>query len=240
MDTLELFDVSGLQRVLCIVAHPDDMEYGGSAAVAEWTSQGIEVSYLLLTAGEAGIRDLAPEETAPLRAHEQRTACDIVGASALTILDLPDGLVEHSIETRRRIAREIRIARPDAVVTMTWHLDAGWGLNHADHRATGLAVVDAIRDADNPWLYREQIVGEGLEAWKTSWLLAMMHDPDRALAVSEPSVERGIRSLEAHRAYLAALADHPAPRDLITGVLRAGGERSGVPYALPVRAYPMG
>ena len=240
MDTLELFDPAEIRRVLCIVAHPDDMEYGGSAAVAEWTSRGIEASYLVLTGGEAGIRDRDRAEVGPLRADEQRAACDAVGVEQLTILDLPDGLVEHSIETRRLIAREIRRVRPDAILTMTWNLDAGWGLNHADHRATGLSVVDAIRDADNPWLFREQITNEGLDACIALWLLVMMHDPGHAIEVSQQSMERGIRSLEAHRAYLAALPDHPAPSDLITGVLTGGGERAGVPYALPVHAYRMG
>lgn len=239
MASLQLFDPVGIKRVLCIVAHPDDMEYGGSAVAAEWAEQGIEVTYLLLTAGEAGIRGLSPEQTARLRAAEQREACDIVGVDQLTILDLADGLVEHSIETRRRIAREIRATRPDAIITMTWKLQAGWGLNHADHRATGLSVVDAIRDADNPWLFREQIEGERLEAWKTEWLLVMMHDSEQAIPVSEESLERGVRSLEAHRVYLDALSDHQKPRDLITGVLRGGGEAAGVPYALPIRAYPM-
>ncbi|MGO3146609.1 MAG: PIG-L deacetylase family protein [Leucobacter sp.] len=239
MDTLELFDPADIQRVLCVVAHPDDMEYGGSAAVAEWTARGIEVSYLLLTAGEAGIRDSSPAEVAPLRAAEQQAACDEVGVSRLTILNLPDGLVEHSLETRAAIAREIRTVRPDAIITMTWNLDAGWGLNHADHRATGLAVVDAIRDADNPWLFRDQLTHEGLTAWKASWLLVTMHDPGHAIPVSEASLERGIRSLEAHTAYLAALTDHPTPRDLITGILTSGGERSNVPYALPIHAYRM-
>lgn len=240
MDALELFDSTGIQRVLCVVAHPDDMEYGGSAVAAEWADRGVEVSYLLLTAGEAGMRHVPPEEVAPLRKGEQQAACDIVGVHQLTVLDLPDGLVEHSIETRGRIARAIRQTRPDAVITMTWNLEAGWGLNHADHRATGLSVVDAIRDADNPWLFREQITEEGLEAWKTTWLLVMMHDPAHAIEVSEGSRERAIHSLEAHEAYLAALEDHPTPRDLIGGVLAAGGERAGVPYALPVRAYRMG
>lgn len=239
MTALELFDSSILRRVLCVVAHPDDMEYGGSAAVAEWTAQGIEVSYLLLTAGEAGIRGLAPEQTAPLRAGEQRAACDEVGVSELTILDLPDGLVEHSVETRRAIAHAIRRTRPDAVVTMTWDLEAGWGLNHADHRATGLAVVDAIRDADNPWLFSEQLV-DGVEPWSATWLLVTAHDPSHAIEVSPDSLERGVRSLAAHRAYLQALPDHPAPRDLVTGVLQGGGEQAGVPLALPVRAYRMG
>ncbi|MFF8818172.1 PIG-L deacetylase family protein [Leucobacter sp. NPDC015123] len=239
MTTLERFDPTGIQRVLCIVAHPDDMEYGGSAAIAEWTSQGIEVSYLLLTAGEAGMRGVSPEIAGPLRAAEQRAACDVVGVTDLTILDLPDGLVEHSIETRRRIAHAIRKARPDAVFTMTWDLEAGWGLNHADHRATGLAVVDAIRDADNPWLFREQLT-DGLTEWKTTWLIATAHRPTHAIEVSEQALELGIASLAAHRDYLAALPDHPTPHDLVTGVLTGGGEQSGLGYALPVHAYRMG
>ncbi len=240
MEALELFDDAELSRVLCVVAHPDDMEYGESAAVAEWTSRGVEVSYLLLTAGEAGIRGMPPAEAGALRAAEQRAACDIVGADRLTILDLPDGLVEHSLETRRLIAREIRRTRPDAILTMTWDLEAEWGLNHADHRAAGLSVVDAIRDADNPWLYPEQIAEEGLDAWMTTWLLVYMHDPRHAIRVSPDSLERAVSSLEAHRVYLEALPGHPEPRELITGALANGGERAGVPLALPVRAYRMG
>ena len=53
--TLPALPEESFQRVLCVVAHPDDMEYGTSAAVARWTAHGIEVGYLLLTRGEAGM-----------------------------------------------------------------------------------------------------------------------------------------------------------------------------------------
>src|SRR5690625_5743746 len=88
-----------VQRVLCIVAHPDDMEYGASAAVAAWTGAGVEVSYLLLTRGEAGIAE-SPEEVAPLRAGEQQRACDIVGGSQLRFLDHRSE--EHTSELQSR------------------------------------------------------------------------------------------------------------------------------------------
>lgn len=239
MTTLELFTPENVERVLCVVAHPDDMEYGGSAAVAEWTAQGIEVSYLLLTAGEAGIRGMAPEVVRPMRAAEQRAACDIVGVSRLTILDFADGLLEPNLTLREAICREIRIVRPQVVVTMSWELEAGWGLNHVDHRATGISVVDAIRDADNPWLFTDQLASGELTEWKAPWLCVTMHQPSHAIEVSEASLERGVASLEAHRDYLAALPDHPAPRDLITGILTGGGEAAGVPLALPIHAYAM-
>ncbi|MGO3833783.1 MAG: PIG-L deacetylase family protein [Microbacteriaceae bacterium] len=239
MATLEPFTPDNINRVLCIVAHPDDMEYGDSAAVAEWAAQGIEVSYLLLTEGEAGIRGMEPAKVGPMRAAEQHEACKIVGVTTLEILNLPDGLLEANLETRRAIARAIRKHRPDAVMTMTWSLEAPWGLNHADHRATGIATVDAIRDADNPWIFPELIEDEGLEAWKATWLLAMSHDASHAVVVSEESKELAIRSLEAHAEYLAALPDHPAPRDLITGILAQGGESAGTAHALPIRPYRM-
>lgn len=239
MHSLETFTPEQISRVLCVVAHPDDMEYGGSAAVAEWSAQGIEVAYLLLTAGEAGIRDREPAEVATLRAHEQRVACEIVGATSLEILNFPDGEVTASLETRKAIARAIRTFKPNAVITMTWQLEAGWGLNHADHRATGISVIDAIRDADNPWVFRDLETNEGLGAWKADWLLAMGQEPSHAIEVSADAAERAIHSLAAHEEYLAALPDHPAPRDLVTGILTQGGEGLGVPLALPVRAYRM-
>ena len=90
----------GLRRVLCVVAHPDDMEYGASAAVSRWTSAGIEVTYLLLTHGEAGMPQ-APDEVAPLRAEEQRRACAQVGVEDLRILDHPDGVLEYGLRLRR-------------------------------------------------------------------------------------------------------------------------------------------
>lgn len=235
---VEIFEPTEIERMLCVVAHPDDMEYGASAAVAEWTARGVEVAYLLLTAGEAGIRHMDPNEVAPMRAAEQRKACELVGVEDLTILDLPDGLLEATPHTRLHIAREIRRFRPQAVMCTSWELEVGWGLNHVDHRVTGIATVDAIRDADNPWLFRDEI-GD-LEAWSTKWLLVTGTEPTHVIKLSEEAVEKGIASLAAHAGYLEALPDHPHPRDLVEGVTRGGGQAAGIPFALGIRAIQMG
>ena len=231
---------SEIRRVLCVVAHPDDMEYGASAAVAEWRSRGIEVGYLLLTSGEAGIRDMDPLIAGPLRAEEQRRACEIVGVSDLTILDLPDGLLEADLALRAQIAMQVRRFKPDAVLTMTWQLEVPWGLNHADHRAAGLGVIDAIRDADNPWLFPQAKEQIPLEPWAVSWLLVTGMENTHAIPVSGKSLELGIASLKAHEVYLSALPDHVSARELITGLLTQAGQEAGVEYALGVRALPMG
>src|SRR5437667_1837098 len=113
--TLPALPEESFQRVLCVVAHPDDMEYGTSAAVARWTARGIEVGYLLLTRGEAGMPN-PPEETARLRAAEQQAACAVVGVRHLTVLEHPDGVLVYGLDLRRDICREIRRFKPDVVL----------------------------------------------------------------------------------------------------------------------------
>src|SRR5699024_883411 len=98
MTELPLFDARDINRVLCVVAHPDDMEYGCSAAGAKWTDEGKEGPYLLLTREEAGIRDRSRDAVVRRRAAEQRRACNVVGVGDLGILDFPYGLVEPSQE----------------------------------------------------------------------------------------------------------------------------------------------
>lgn len=131
-DVLPRLPDADLHRVLCAVAHPDDVEYGTSAAVALWTSRGVEVSYLLLTRGEAGMDTTPPEETAGIREAEQRAAGRMVGVSDIEILHHPDGMLVYSLDLRRDIARATRRTRPDAVVLSSWEMEFVAGPDH-DH-----------------------------------------------------------------------------------------------------------
>ena len=235
--SIEVLADGEFQRVLCVVAHPDDVEYGTSAAIAKWTAAGVEVAYLLLTAGEAGMQR-PPEETRRLRAGEQRAACDAVGVTDLTVLDHPDGMLVYSLDLRRDIARRIRQFRPDVVVTGSWDVDFIAGLNQADHRAAGLACIDAVRDADNTWVFPELAAEERLPKWGTTWLLVSGDSrPTHGVDVSGEPLERGIASLEAHAGYLGDLSGHPAPRDLIGGITGAQGKALGVANAVLFRAH---
>ena len=227
-------------RVLCVVAHPDDMEYGASAAVATWAERGVEVTYLLLTSGEAGMQR-PPEEVGPIRAAEQRRACETVGVRDLRILDHPDGMLTPTLELRRDIARVIRQVRPDAVVTANFDFEAYGGLNQADHRAAGLATVDAVRDADNTWVFRDLADDEGLPKWHTRWLLVAGHpSPTHAVAVDDSAVAAAVASLECHAAYLADLPGHPVPAEFIPEILAHGGAAAGVGHAVLFKAYDFG
>lgn len=205
--TLPILDWSGFGRVLVVVAHPDDAEYGLSTAVNHWTRNGVEVAYLLLTHGEAGIRTMPPEQAGPVRAREQRAACDAVGVGDLTILDHPDSRLTESLELRRDIAAHIRRFRPDTVVTANFDVEAYGGFNQADHRVAGQVTVDAVSAADNPWSFPDL----GAEPWGASRILiAGPAEPTHRMPVDEEDIRAGVVSLAAHETYWEALPDDPA------------------------------
>ena len=194
-------------KVLAIVAHPDDLEYGAAAAIARWTREGHEVVYLLVTHGEAGIDGVPPQECGPLRVQEQRRSAAIVGVEVVEFLDHPDGVVVYGTQLRRDLAAAIRRHRPDTVVTINHRDD--WGApgtrNSADHRAVGEAVLDAVADAGNRWIFP----GEGGDAHKARRVM-VAGSPRSTFAVDVTDrLDVGLESLAAHRLYLDGLGDHP-------------------------------
>jgi LmbE family N-acetylglucosaminyl deacetylase len=235
--TLPPFPAGSFERVLCVVAHPDDVEYGTSSAVAAWTSQGVDVAYLLLTRGEAGMDSSPPGRTAELRVSEQIAASAAVGVTQVDFLDYPDGVLVYSLEMRRDIARAIRRHRPDAVLVGSWEVEFAAGLNQADHRVAGLAALDASRDAGNRWVFPE-LLEEGMEPWSPRWLLVSGDPaPTHGVDVTGDPLERGIASLEAHGEYLAGIPGHPPPRPMITGITAVQGRRMRVAHAVLFRAF---
>lgn len=199
----------GWQRALVIMAHPDDPEYGVGAAVATWTAAGKDVRYVLGTRGEAGIAGMLPEESARVREAEQRRAIAHVGVSELEFLDHRDGTIEYSSILRRDIAEAIRRHKPELVVTMNFHetwFPGAW--NSADHRAFGLAVMDAVSDAANEWIFPD-LSGDGFEPWAGVHHVAV-NSPTGTHAVEvSDGVDAAIASLAEHAQYLAALSDDP-------------------------------
>lgn len=192
---------------LAIAAHPDDLEYGAAAAIAGWTQAGKDVRYLLVTRGEAGIDTIDPAECGPLREAEQRAGAAEVGVSVVEFLDHPDGVIEYGTGLRRDIAAAIRRHKPDLVITGNY-ADSwpGGGWNTPDHRNTGRAVMDAVGDAGNRWIFPDL----GLEKWEGVKYIAVAGSPNATHAVDISStLDAGVASLQAHKAYLEALGDHP-------------------------------
>jgi LmbE family N-acetylglucosaminyl deacetylase len=226
------------QRVVTVVAHPDDLEYGAASAVARWTGQGKDVSYVLATRGEAGIDGMAPSVAGPLREQEERRGAAVVGVSHVEFLGHPDGLVEQSLALRRDIAGALRRLRPDIVVTLNFELTWGEGgpLNQADHRAVGLATLDACRDAANRWLFPE--LGEPWTGIADVYVVgssAPTHWVDVAA-----TLDLGIASLREHAAYIAGLQREFDPDEFVRSFARSGGMVAGCEYALTMQRVSVG
>jgi LmbE family N-acetylglucosaminyl deacetylase len=237
---LPWLDERGLERVLCVAAHPDDLEYGTAAAVDRWVRAGIEVTYLLVTRGEAGIDGLSPAEAGPLRAQEERDGAREVGVEVVEFLDgYQDGTVEAGLPLRRDLARAIRRHRPQLVTSLTHHERfVGGGTNQADHRVVGLACVDAAADAGNRWIFPE-LAAEGHEPWSGVRAVALAASPVSTHAVDVTGhLDAAVRSLAAHRAYLAGLgAAAPDPEVMLGMMFEGAGAPQGVEHAVQFEVF---
>jgi LmbE family N-acetylglucosaminyl deacetylase len=219
------------------VAHPDDLEYGAASAVAQWTSAGKEVSYLLVTRGEAGIDGMVPAEAGPLREREERASAAVVGVTSVEFLDgHVDGVIEYGLPLRRDLAAAIRRHRPDLVVSSN-HTESWGGLsfNMADHRHVGLAALDASRDAGNRWLFTD-----AGDPWSGVRQVAMGSSPHPTHYVDVgDAIETGIASLREHAAYIQGLGTAFDPDAFLRGNARAAGESVGCEYATTFQLYEL-
>ena len=221
-------------RALAVVAHPDDLEYGASGAIARWTAEGRSVAYLLVTRGEAGIDTIPPAECGPLREAEQRAAAQLVGVDVVEFLDHPDGTITYGPVLRGDIAHAIRRHRPDLVLTNNFreHWEGG-GLNTPDHRAVGQAALDAAVDAGNRWLFPEP----GLEPWGGVRWVAANASPHAGHAVDiGATFDRAVASLRAHATYLQVLGGAD-PEEFLRG--NASGVAARLPGATLAAAFEL-
>ena len=223
-------------RAVAVVAHPDDLEYGVAAAIARWTGQGRHVSYVLATKGEAGIEGMAPDVVAPLRMDEERRSAAVVGVSEVEFLDHPDGLVEYGVALRRDIAAALRQLRPDIVITM--NADLTWGeegpVNHSDHRAVGLATLDACRDAANSWVFPDAgAAWPGITAIYVAGVTAPTHFVDVTA-----TIDAGIASLREHKVYIDGLGRDFDADEFLRNMAGYTGLAAGCEYAVGLRRYP--
>lgn len=173
---------------------------------------------------------MPPAEVGPLRRAEQVASCAAVGVSVVEFLDHPDGLVVEGIDLRRDLAAAIRRHRPEVLLSIN-HRDS-WGgpsWNHPDHRAVGRALIDAARDAGNPWLFTDLPD----EPWSGSRFVAYSGSPQATHAVDIIGhLDAGVDSLRCHDVYLRNLdGDMPDPDAFLRSAAEQTGPRLGVDLA---------
>ena len=192
------------ESAMAIMAHPDDIELACAGTLARWAQSDARVCYVVCTSGDAGIASsgMTRKEAAAIREREQRDAADVVGATEVVFLREPDGMLQPSMEVRKKIVREIRRFRPEVIIcgdpNLVWAGDSY--INHPDHRAAAMAAVDAIFPAAGQPNMFEELSNENLTAFKPRKVYASGTTVDNQLILSiDDTIDIKIKAVLAHQ-----------------------------------------
>jgi LmbE family N-acetylglucosaminyl deacetylase len=223
-------------RFMVIVAHPDDADFGPAATVARWIDAGSRGFLVCCTSGDAGADDWAtdPLQLAAEREREQRAAAAIIGYEGVSFLHQPDGALANDLALREQLVREIRTFRPDAVVAVDpetlFYTDGG--VNHADHRASGVAAVDAVYPAARNAMAFPGLARDGLAPHVVRRLYLFWSNRPSAWVDVTETLGRKLDALRAHGSQIR----HPDQLEArIRTWAREEGEAIGVAAAEAMR-----
>jgi LmbE family N-acetylglucosaminyl deacetylase len=189
-------------RFMVIVAHPDDADFGPAATAAGWIDAGSVGRLICCTSGDQGGEDvdLDPLELAATREAEQRLAAAVVGYDDVRFLHQPDGALANELPLRELLVREIREFRPDAILTHDPEVlfYRGGGVNHADHRAAGIAAVDAVYPAARNPMAFPSLARAGLAPHRVRRLYLFWPAAPTAWVDAVATLDRKIQALRCH------------------------------------------
>lgn len=222
------------KRVMVVVAHPDDPEFLFGATVAKLVAGGAEVCYLICSDGSKGSRNasLTAEEVSATRYAEQRAAASALGVAKVLFLGMPDGQLAPTYELRLAIAREIRRARPEVVLTHFPRrvLEIPMEASHPDHTAVGEATLSAILpDASNARTLPE-LSQDGLEPHKVKEVWMPGYEQPNFYVDATPYLEKKAQAILCHRSQMESARPNEVPA-WVDGFMRWSGSKYGCEYA---------
>jgi LmbE family N-acetylglucosaminyl deacetylase len=218
-----------IKRILVVMAHPDDCDFGAGGTIAQWTAKGISVSYCIITNGDQGGEEsnVPLEEMAKVRQREQRDAGAALGVSDITFLNHRDGWLVPTIELRKEIVREIRKSKPDRMVIQSPERNyERIFASHPDHLAAGETAIQAVYpDARNPYAFTD-LKEAGFEPWRVKevWITSSP-TPNHFVDITD-TFPKKIAALKAHVSQTAHNAE-------LEEMVRSWGERNAMAQGLP-------
>lgn len=227
-----------VKRVLAFAAHPDDIDFGAAGTVAAWTAAGAEVSYCIMTSGDAGgFEDGDRDGVAELRSSEQRAAAGLVGVQNIHFLGERDGFLAVTPEVVEKAVALIRRVRPDVVLSM--HPERNWDriqASHPDHLACGEIVTRAVYPAaENPFAF-PQLAAQGLDAYKVPWLwfYGAPHERENFAVDISATVEEKLAAIRIHASQHPDIA---GMETAVRGMLQDNARRFGLPDGASAEAF---
>jgi LmbE family N-acetylglucosaminyl deacetylase len=195
------------ESAMAVFAHPDDIEFSCAATLALWAKQGARISLVLLTSGDVGIArsDISRTQAAAIREAEASAAAKIIGAQEIIFLREPDGMLEATMQLRKRVVREIRRFRPEVLFAgdpqQLWSGDNY--INHPDHRAAAEAAIYAVFPSAVTRPIFPELLAEGYEPHQVKEVYISGDAANSNLFVDiSTTIERKIEALRQHKSQL--------------------------------------
>ena len=214
--------------VLVVTPHPDDAEGGAGGTIAKWAQEGKKIVLVVCTNGDKGSSDrqMTPELLARTREKEQQEAARVLGVAEVVFLGLPDQGLEDNEEFREKLVRQIRLHKPDIVVTNDPNRPY---IRHRDHTMTGRVTLDAVFPYARDHMAFPLHLKEGLEPHKVKEVYLFRSDsPDTYVDITE-TFEAKMDALYCHASQMG----RPREKGDEGARRRASevGEKIGVPLA---------
>ncbi len=214
--------------VLVVTPHPDDAEGGAGGTIARWAKEGKKIVLVVCTNGDkgSGDRDMSPEVLAETREKEQREAARVLGIAEVVFLRLPDQGLEDTDEFREKLVRQIRLHKPDTVVTIDPNRPY---IRHRDHAMTGRVTMDAVFPYARDHMAFPRHLQEGLEPHRVKELyLFRSESPDTFVDITD-TFEAKMDSLYCHASQMSRPREERDERSRERAA--EVGENIGVPLA---------
>ncbi|MBU0975753.1 MAG: PIG-L deacetylase family protein [Patescibacteria group bacterium] len=216
------------KRILIIMPHPDDAEIYCGGTIAHLVKSKKEVRIVKATFGERGCQQekITLSRLKKIRKREDSASMEVLGIkpSNNIYLDLGDGKVENTIDTIKKIAFQIRLFKPDLVITtnpedsvIRFDKNINW-INHRDHRNTAQSTLDAILPYSRDLLFfPEQLKGSrAISHSVTEFLLTDYYDhPDNVLINVTDFINTRVKAHSCHKSQYS-LSDAKESADFFT------------------------
>jgi LmbE family N-acetylglucosaminyl deacetylase len=226
-----------VNRILAIYAHPDDAEVFSGGTLSRLVEDGKEVCVVKVTSGDKGSRQnsISQKELGNLREKEDAGSMEILGIHKKNniYLHFEDGTVEDSIKVIGKIAEQIRIFKPDLLIThnpedvvIRFAKDENW-INHRDHRNTGKAAIDAAYPYSRDLLFfPEHFKNKEAKSYSVSkFLLVDYYDhPDLVYIDVSKNIATRIKAHSSHSSQYSE-KDAKDSADFFTASSKYNGKR---------------
>ena len=216
------------KRLIIVAAHPDDMESMCGGTAASLARRGVTIFSVNCTLGDIGtVGELVPRPAlGATRLTETEAAAAVLGVAQTFNLGHPDGELVPDLRLRAQIAQLYRQTQADTL----WTFDPFWaGQIHPDHRAAGLAALDAYMPSKMP-LYRPEQLRDptaDLGCLERVFVFATDRDPDIFVDVTDIYDTKLAGCIAHHSQFPEGEENLEWMKEIDQGL----GEVIGVPYA---------